>query len=289
MRVLRPFDPWRSPLCTCPLKYSLHPYTGCSHSCIYCYATAYLGRRPSTPKRMFIEALRKDLRKADPRLPISMSNSSDPYPPIEAKLRLTRATLELLISKGFRVLVITKGDIVVRDADFLVKGGAVSISFSTMDEGLAKKLEPGAPSPSKRIEALRKLSEAGVPVAARVDPVIPGLNEGLEELVDRLAEAGVSHITFSTYKARPDNFSRMVKAFPEMERLWRRLYYEEGISIHGYRYLREGVRKRLLMPLVSRARMNSISYAVCREGLKGEEFFNAPSCDGTHLLNFRKR
>lgn len=284
MRVLRSFDPWKSPLCTCPLKYSLHPYTGCSHFCTYCYATAYLGRRPSAPKKRFIDALRKDLKKANPKLPVSMSNSSDPYPPIEARLRLTRATLELLISRGFRVLVITKGDIVTRDFDLLAKGGAVSISFSTMDDGLAKRLEPGAPSPSKRIEALRELHKAGVPVAARIDPVIPGLNEGLEELVDRLVEVGVSHITFSTYKARPDNFSRIVESFPEMGRFWKRLYYEEGVSIHGYRYLKEDVRRRLLLPLIRRARINKITYAVCREGLREKEFFNAPSCDGSHLL-----
>lgn len=284
MRVLRLFDPWKSPLCTCPTKYSLHPYTGCSHFCAYCYATAYIGRRPSAPKNKFIEMLKRDLREADPKLPISMSNSSDPYPPIEAKLRLTRATLELLISRGFRVLIITKGDIATRDSDLLARGGAVSMSFSTLDNGVAKRLEPGAPSPSKRLEALRALHRAGVPIAARVDPVIPGLQEGLEELVDRLAEVGVSHITFSTYKARPDNFSRMVDSFPEMERFWRKLYYEEGASIHGYKYLKEEARRGLLLPLIKRARENNITYAVCREGLNGREFLNAPSCDGTHLL-----
>ncbi len=283
------FDPWKNPLCTCPPKYSLQPYTGCSHFCLYCYATSYVGRKPSTPKKRFIERLKRDLDQADLSLVIELSTSSDPYPPVEEGLMLTRRTLGVLMSRGARVLITTKSSLVARDADILSRmRAAVMLTITTLDEGLARKLEPGAPPPSKRVEALRILSRAGVPVGVRVDPVIPGLNSdpaALEELVARTREAGAQHVVTSTYKTKPDNFKRMIEAFPDMEGVWRRMYFEEGEFIHGYRYLPRSKRIRLLKPVVEAARKHGMTYATCREGLKSKEFFNALSCDGSHLID----
>lgn len=287
-KVLRPFDPWRSPLCTCPPKYSLHPYTGCDHHCLYCYATAYIGLRPSTPKKGFLETLRKDLVDADPSIPVELSSSSDPYPPPEARLKLTRSAIRLLVVRGFRVLVTTKSHLVVRDLDILSKGNAaVMVTVTTMDESVARLLEPGAPAPGERIKAIKALALAGVPVGARIDPVIPGLNDDpgeLEELVGVIADAGAKHVVTSTYKARPDSLSRLVDSFPELERTLRRLYLNEGERFKGYRYLLAKLRARLLEPVVQAAKRLGLSYATCREGLTGPEFFSAPSCDGSHLI-----
>ncbi len=283
------FDPWKSPLCTCPPKYSLQPYTGCSHFCLYCYATSYVGRKPSTPKKRFIERLKRDLDQADLSLVIELSTSSDPYPPVEEGLMLTRRTLGVLMSRGARVLITTKSGLVARDTDILSRTcAAVMLTITTLDEGLARKLEPGAPPPSKRIEALRILSRARVPVGVRVDPVIPGLNSdpaALEELIARAHEAGAQHVVTSTYKAKPDNFRRMIEAFPDMEGVWRRMYLEKGELIHGYRYLPKSERIKILKPVVEAARKHGMTYATCREGLKSKEFFNAPSCDGSHLID----
>lgn len=279
MDILRPFDPWNSPLCTCPRKYSLHPYTGCSHLCLYCYATSYVGRRSSTPKRDFIRRLERDLRRADRSIPVELSTSSDPYPPEELRLGLTRAALELLRSRGFKVLITTKGTGFKRDEGLY---NAVMVTLTTLDKDLASKLEPGAPSPRERIEAL---SSINVRKGVRIDPIIPSLTDDHDELLDLLRDvrdSGAEHVVFSTYKAKPDNFSRMIKAFPELEEKWRELYYAEGVRIHGYRYLPTQLRYRLLRPLVEKAVSLGMTASVCREGF--QDLLRAPSCDGTHLL-----
>ncbi len=290
--VLSVFDPWRSELCTCPFKYSLQPYTGCSHQCLYCYATSYIRVRKSIPKKNFVNRLLMDLRRADPRVPISMSNSSDPYPPEEEEYRLTRRTLEILLPRGYRVLIVTKGVLVTRDIDLLSKGRvAVTMTITTLDNNLAKKIEPNAPPPSARLKALRKLVENGVPVGVRVDPIIPFLNDDpkmIDELVDALANIGVRFIVTSTYKARPDNLKRMMNAFPELASKFHKLYRVEGTWMHGYWYLPIQLRKKLLKPVIEAARKRGLEYATCREGLVSKEWFNAKTCDGVHLIPDRE-
>jgi DNA repair photolyase len=289
-RLLRLFDPWRSPLCTCPVKYSLHPYTGCSHKCLYCYATAYIGLRESTPKKNFIENLRKELDKANRNIIVEMSTSSDPYPPIEDKLRLTRQTLKELFRRGFRVLITTKSSLVTRDLDLLsANRSAVMITITTLDERLSKVIEPGAPPPSERLLALKELAKKGVPVGARVDPVIPFVNDDPAELsllVEKLQEVGVKHVVTSTYKAKPDSYRRIVSALPELEDKLRNIYFKEKTYVSGYYYLSLDVRMKLLRPVVNLARKLGLSYATCREGLVTKEFFSARSCDGSHLLSY---
>ncbi len=287
-QVIRLFDPWKSPLCTCPLKYSLHPYTGCSHFCLYCYATSYIGLKPSTPKKDFLKKLRRDLRFIDKKLLVELSTSSDPYPPIEKSIELTRKTLSILHEYRVRTLITTKSNIVVRDIDLLKKmKAAVMITITTLDQSLAKKLEPGAPSPKERLIALKKLSEEGIPVGVRIDPIIPYLNDEpseLRELVDAVIAYGAKHIVTSTYKARPDNFRRLITVFSDLKSRLYNLYYMRGERIRGYRYLPSNMRKQLLHYVTSRAREKGVTYAVCREGFQGIEYFNAPSCDGSHLI-----
>jgi len=289
-RLLRLFDPWRSPLCTCPVKYSLHPYTGCSHKCLYCYATAYIGLRESTPKKNFIENLRKELDKANRNIIVEMSTSSDPYPPIEDKLRLTRQTLKELFRRGFRVLITTKSSSVTRDLDLLsANRSAVMITITTLDKRLSEIIEPGAPPPSERLLALKELAKKGVPVGARVDPVIPFVNDDPAELsllVEKLQEVGVKHVVTSTYKAKLDSYRRIVSALPELEDKLRNIYFKEKTYVSGYYYLSLDVRMKLLRPVVNLARKLGLSYATCREGLVTKEFFSARSCDGSHLLSY---
>ncbi len=279
MEVLREFDPWKGPLCTCPPKYSLQPYTGCPFSCLYCYATSYIRRR-FEPKKNFIERLKRDLRRADKEKIINMSTSSDPYPPIEEKLMLTRKALQLILSHGFKVLITTKGNLVARDRDLLEnRPAAVMITITTLDERLARKLEPGAPSPEERLRALKALG--GVPKGIRLDPLIPGVNddeEAIKEVLVKARAAGAQHVTTSTYKAKPDNLARMAKIFPRLKEL-----YARGIKIGSYRYLPEETRKKMLEPVVEISKNLGMTVAFCREGFP----FDAPSCDGSHLIYTR--
>ena len=288
--VIREFDPWRSPLCTCPSKYSFQPYTGCSHSCLYCYARSYISRFTrrsfiSRPKQNLIERLLHDIRIIDKSKPINMSTSSDPYPPEEKKFLVTRKSLSILLRHGCKVLVTTKSNLVVRDIDIIYnKPVAVMITITTLDDNLARKIEPGAPPPSERISAVQKLAENNIPVGVRIDPIIPYLNDDLEmlkELVKEVISAGARHIVTSTYKADRVSFKQLIKVFPEYEGKWRKLYFEDGEKIGRYYYLSQDLRKKFLSIIIKKADNYGITYATCREGLPLRK---SPSCDGSHLI-----
>jgi DNA repair photolyase len=273
LRVLKPFDPWRSELCTCPRKYSLHPYTGCTHSCLYCYATSYVGRRISKPKLDFIKMLKKDIYEADPRIPVELSTSSDPYTPEEAVIGITRASLKLLKSRGFKVLITTKGTSFKYDQDLF---DAVMVTITTLDDEISSKLEPNAPSPSERLEALSQVEKRK---GVRIDPIIPKINDDLDDIRELLREArdcGAEHVVFSTYKAKPDNLRRMLNAFPELAEL----NFTERIG--GYKYLERGLRYKLLKGAVEEALKLGMTASVCREGFP--DLMRSSSCDGTHML-----
>jgi len=288
MRVIAPFDPWKGIFCTCPLKYSLSPYTGCAHACRYCYITSYIpdGFR-SRPKERFLERLQKDLGKLNPQIPISIANSSDPYTPPEEQSQLTRRALEILLKRGFKVQLITKSDLVARDADIIAAGScSVSFTVTTLDKEVSRRLEPGAPPPSRRLEALRQLTKQGVPCSTRLDPIIPFLNDcDLEDVVRGFANAGASHVTASTYKARPDSFNRITTSFPDLAEKLADLYWMRGEAIGRVRYLPGEVRKNIINTVKTIARDYGLTFGVCREGIA--ESRTRVRCDGTHLIPLR--
>lgn len=176
-----------------PFGWSLNPYRGCEHGCIYCYARPgheYLGlscgldfetkvmAKPDAP-----ELLRKFLSSpAWKGEPIVMSGVTDPYQPVERELRITRACLEVCAAARQPVGLITKNHLITRDLDILSEmarwnGVRVAISLTTLDSGLAAKMEPRASAPRERLAAIRELSAAGVPVAVMTAPIIPALND----------------------------------------------------------------------------------------------------------------
>jgi DNA repair photolyase len=279
--ILKPFDPWKNDLCTCPPKLSLNPYTGCSHGCLYCYATSYIPRFwECRPKAGLLEALRREARRVEHGCLICASNSSDPYPPMEKELYLTRGCLKVLKEWDNRVQVITKSDLVARDIDLLSRmRSAVSMTVTTLSSKLASKLEPGAPEPEKRLLCMETLSENGVPVSARLDPLIPSINEpDLEETIRAIALSGARHITASTYKARPDNLSRICNAFPE-EGAFIKDLLKKGEHKGGTARLPEEVRREILQRAKRSCQREGLTFSACREGFDQD----ATSCDGSHL------
>jgi DNA repair photolyase len=279
---LQPFDPWKSPLCTCPIKYSLNPYTGCGHRCLYCYATSFIKNfYHPRPKKEFLKIVEKELKKIPEGSLISLSNSSDPYQPLEKTHKLTRKFLELLLEKNYRILIITKSDLVLRDLELLTKLRC-AVSLTITSKTLYQKLEPFAPSYEKRLQAIKILSEAEIPVSVRLDPIIPGLNEGeILEILDEIAPY-VKHITVSTYKAKPDSLKRLIDAFPEKKSFFKKLYLKEGKRFGNAIYLRDEIRYKLIYPVYQKARRYNLSFATCREGLK--DFENPEKCDGSFLI-----
>ncbi len=275
MRIIRIFDPWKSNICTCGLKYSFQPYTGCNHNCAYCYASTYIKNfNLAKPKKELFLNLEKDLREIDKNIIISMSNSSDPYPPIEKEKKITRNCLKLFKEYDAKVLIITKSDLVVRDADILSEMKcAVSITITGLDF-----LEPFAPSSKKRIEAIKKLKEYNIPTILRFDPIIPFLNENKFEIIEK---AEPDHVVTSTLKIKPQIFERLSKFLPnDLKQKIYHLYFKEGEKINSYYYLKKELREKILRKVESFCKSLNISCAFCREGIK----FDAKSCDGKHLI-----
>ncbi|MCE4616285.1 MAG: radical SAM protein [Aeropyrum sp.] len=295
LSILSVFDPWNSPLCYCPIKYSLNPYTGCSFECIYCYATSYIGVKPSTPKKAASLRLERDIAKIPPGSIINIGTSSDPYPEVEENIGVTRRILERLIPEGFRILITTKGTLYAwRDLDLIASGNvAVTPTITGLDSNeVLRIVESGAPSQGERLSAAREASRAGVPIAVRIDPIIPYVNDDpheIRELVSIVADLGARMIITSTFKARRDSLARIRRVMgPEGESIYR-LYTRRGVWVHGYLYLPRDDREALLEPVVSEARKLGLEYATCREGLSGPEWFKAGSCDGSHLIPMRIR
>ena len=233
MYYIKPFDPWKSELCTCPPKYSFNPYTGCAHNCIYCYATYIPRFHQLRLKKLLFSRLEKDLDNLPSNSLISMSNSSDPYPPSEKHLKVTRRCLEIMREYDIRLLIVTKSDIVARDADILSEMRcAVSVTITSLSKDLAKKLERGAPDPKNRIDTLRYIKDHGIPVILRLDPVIPFLTE--KDVIKVLEKCDfVDHVVTSTLKLKKNMVNRFA-GFPELINKFKKIYIER---VRSYLYL----------------------------------------------------
>ncbi|TFL17811.1 PA0069 family radical SAM protein [Jannaschia formosa] len=181
---------------------SVNPYRGCEHGCIYCYARpshAYLGlspgldfetrliARPGAPEALARELRAKGYRPAT----LAIGTNTDPYQPIERDRRIMRGLLEVLRDHRHPVAITTKGSLVERDVDILSEMGPelcrVGLSVTTLDDALARKLEPRVPVPSRRLRAIERLAEAGVVVRVMVSPTIPGLTDHEVEAILRAA------------------------------------------------------------------------------------------------------
>ena len=287
MPLITPFDPWKSPLCHCPPKYSFSPYTGCSHRCAYCYITSYIPRAfDCRPKDNLLERLGREIRRLDRKIPIAIASSSDPYVPMEISTNLTRETLRLLTQSGFKVLLVTKSNLVTRDVDIIKQARcSVSMTITTLQTKIAKLLEPSAPSPGKRLEAIKTLTEANIPCSIRIDPIIPGINDGLEQLealIEEMVRAGAKHVVASSYKAKADNFKRIISAFPHLRGRLEQTYWVEGELKGRARYAPHSFRRPLLKELEHIVESHGLTFATCREGFS--DLNSGETCDGTHLI-----
>jgi DNA repair photolyase len=192
-----------------PFDRSINPYRGCEHGCVYCFARpthAYLGLSPGLDfeSRLFFkpraaELLRGELSKPSYRCqPMALGTNTDPYQPIERKLGITRQVLEVLSEFNHPVTIVTKGALVQRDIDILAPMAArrmarVAVSITTLDRSLARRMEPRAATPDRRLETLRALSEAGIPAGVLTAPMIPGLNDHeMEAILEAARDHGAT-------------------------------------------------------------------------------------------------
>ena len=196
-----------------PFDRSINPYRGCEHGCVYCFARpshAYLGLSPGLDFETRLVArpgaadvLRRELAQKSYKVaPIAVGTNTDPYQPVEKKHEIMRACLKVLADAGHPVAIVTKGSLIERDIDILgdmARRGLVrvGISVTTLDAKLSRLMEPRAPGPQRRLQMIRRLSQAGVPVRIMASPMIPALTDPeLENILRAGRDAGARHASW---------------------------------------------------------------------------------------------
>jgi len=200
-----------------PFDRSINPYRGCEHGCIYCFARpthAYLGLSPGLDfeTRILFKPDAAKLLAAELAAPkyscdvVAMGTNTDPYQPVERELKITRGIIRVLSDFNNPVGIVTKNHLVTRDIDILADMAKrnlaeVFLSVTTLDKDLARTMEPRASAPHRRLEAIRSLAEAGVPVGVMTAPMIPGLNDHeMEAILEAALEAGATRANFTVLR-----------------------------------------------------------------------------------------
>ncbi len=192
------------------LDYALNPYRGCQHGCLYCYSPSILGiPRSGWGKKVEVRmnvprVLSKEIKRK--RGVVGIGTVTDPYQPLEKQFELTRKCLEVLKKEKAQVSLHTKSDLVVRDLTVIEQCNRpeLGVTITTIDEHAASVLEPGAPSPARRLRALEEATECEINTYALVAPVLPLLlDRQLEEFVGAIMHTGVSRLMLDRFRLRP--------------------------------------------------------------------------------------
>ena len=242
-----------------PFAWTINPYRGCEFACQYCYARythefmeMWDGKdfeRKIYAKVGSPELLRAELRQAkDKGLPIALGTATDPYQPAEKQFEITRRMLEVFLEfTGLEFSITTKSVLILRDLELLGRVSdrhrfSVHMTVTTTDEGLARLLEPKAPPPARRLEAVQQLSRAGVRVGVNAMPILPGLNDSdrnLDAMARAAREAGAKflygNILFLTPSAMKQFMPFLEKEFPRLAKKYRKLYAHSAYLNGEYR------------------------------------------------------
>ncbi len=216
------------------LDYSLNPYTGCGHSCAYCYAVfmkKFTGHEEDWGSFVDVkvnapEVLDKEVRKKE-KGSVLLSSVTDAYQPLEEEYEITREILEILQENGFNVSILTKNDLVLRDMDILKRfdHGSLSIGFTInfLSEGDRKLWEPGASKIDERIEALRRLEEEGIPTYVHVGPWLEGITN-LEKILNRVEDYVYDFQVENLNTKRKQVIKRIIrKNYPGLEERYKKI------------------------------------------------------------------
>jgi DNA repair photolyase len=241
-----------------PFTWTINPYRGCEFACKYCYARythEFMEMRDGADfeQKIFIkqhaaELLRQELRHVKPGEEIAIGTATDPYQPAERRFEVTRTILEEFSRhQGFHIGIVTKSNLVVRDIDLLRAITAqnklfVNITITTLNTDLARILEPRAPRPDLRLDAMRQLNQAGIPAGAICAPVLPGITDSprdLESLVRAVSDAGGKYIFANSLFLKPCSDAVFMpfleKEFPQLVESYRERFKESAFLSAPYR------------------------------------------------------
>ena len=241
-----------------PFTWTINPYRGCEFACKYCYARythEFMEMRDGVDfeRKIYVKQqaawlLRQDLKKVKHGEEIALGTATDPYQPAERRYGITRAILEeLALHAGLELGIVTKSNLVLRDVELLRRITEknqlyVNLTITTVDANLARILEPRAPRPDLRLEAVRKLNEAGVPAGVICAPVVPGITDGpkaLDALVRATKEAGGRYIYANPLFLKPCSAAIFLpfleKEFPHLVENYRKCYASRAFLPPSYR------------------------------------------------------
>ncbi|HZU23268.1 MAG TPA: radical SAM protein, partial [Terriglobales bacterium] len=272
-----------------PFTWTINPYRGCEFACKYCYARythEFMELRDSLDfeKKIFAKQsaawlLRRDLKRVKPGEEIAIGTATDPYQPAERKFHITRGIMEEMAQHaGLSIGVVTKSALVLRDIDVLQAIAArnelfVNMTITTLDAQLARILEPRAPRPDLRLEAVRRLNLAGIPAGVICAPVVPGLtdsDEQLEALVAAVAAAGGRYVYANALFLKPCSEAVFMpflqKEFPHLAPRYERMYAGNAFLNAGYgkRLSQTMARLRRQYGIIDRSQARQAAHQVVR-------------------------
>jgi DNA repair photolyase len=251
-----------------PFTWTINPYRGCEFACKYCYARythEFMEMRDGFDfeQKIFVkqhaaDLLRQELHQFKPGEEIAIGTATDPYQPAERQYEVTRAILEEFARRrGFEIGIVTKSNLILRDVDLLKQIAKtnrlfINITITTMKVDLARILEPRAPRPDLRLEAMQKLNQADVAAGVICAPVLPGITDSprdLEALVRATAEAGGKYISANSLFLKPCSAAVFLpfleKEFPQLVDCYRRRYKDRAFLPESYRKALSQLMKRL--------------------------------------------
>src|SRR5580658_1501889 len=251
-----------------PFTWTINPYRGCEFACKYCYARythEFMEMRDGVDfeQKIFVkqhaaDLLRQELRHVKPGEDIALGTATDPYQPAERTFEVTRAILEELARhRGLEIGIVTKSNLVLRDIEVLQQIAAnnrlyVNITITTLKTELARILEPRAPRPDLRMEAVQKLNQAGISAGVSCAPLMPGITDSprdLEALVRATAKAGGKHIFANPLFLKPCSAAVFLpfleKEFPQLVETYRKRYQDRAFLPESYRKPLSQLMKRL--------------------------------------------
>ena len=241
-----------------PFTWTINPYRGCEFACKYCYARythEFMEMRDSVDfeRKIYVKQhtanlLRQELRKVKPGEEIAIGTATDPYQPAERRFEVTRAILEeFALHSGLAIGIVSKSNLMLRDIDVLREVGkknriTVNLTITTLNTDLARRLEPRAPRPDLRLDAMRKLNQAGIDAGVICAPVLPGITDSprdLENLVRETAKAGGKYIYANSLFLKPCSAAVFMpfleKEFPHLVESYRKRFAEKAFISAAYR------------------------------------------------------
>lgn len=291
-KVLKKFNPFESKVC--PPRLEVNVYTGCAYNCKYCYARAYIRDfYIPRPKADFEKKLKREAQRAIEmgldKLPVSISNSCEPFQPLEDKYKHTLSAIKFLTENRFYSILITKNPSKLLEREYVdsmdSKRTFIEVTITSLN---SRFFEPNAPLAEERIKAISELIKLGFTVAVRFDPIIPRCGEipgpspsEIEEIMEKLHQANVNYVIAkclrlvgATRKAYPE-FYHALKPYYQTHGVWRKNRYE----------LRREVKQKLHAPVYQACSRRGILYSTCLDDVK---FPNSVMCDRSsqYFCNF---